>query len=141
MTRALAKLRQAPQRQIQDAQGTHPLARALLIRYIAEHHNSLLDADDDDERRLMCSELRVFPRSNIRRDPRLLFVHLPPAAFLAFFWKLICPRSSGLEYYLEQQPFNLNRPTHIEAAYGSVLDVRRSPFTLRQYFGGVEGNG
>jgi hypothetical protein len=81
-TRAEKSIREAPLRVISDSYETHPLARALLIQFITEQHNQYCNGNNLKRSRYMCKELRVFPRSNLRRDPKLLFVHLPPAAFI-----------------------------------------------------------
>jgi hypothetical protein len=135
-TRAQRALRLAAQREIADAHHTHPLARALLIRYITERHNSLLNAEVAEEMALMCREFQVFPRSSLRHDPRLLFVHLPPTAFLAFFWEVVHPRGRGNHYYLGGDELDLNQQPHIRSIYGSVFNVEAQPFTLRQHFWG-----
>jgi hypothetical protein len=81
-TRAERAIQEAPPREIVDRMQTHPLARALLLQWIIEAHNNQLNGEDAQERMLMCKELRVFPRANLRRDPKEVFVQLPLAAFL-----------------------------------------------------------
>jgi hypothetical protein len=80
----------------------------------------------------MCKELRIFPRYNLRRVDKTLFLQLPPAAFLDFFWELSYPRSTNCYYYLGSEKFNPIKQEHLQALYGFVFNIRRPPFTLLQ---------